>query len=256
MNTEEKDISEMDDAEFAQFIAELAEAEPEDTEPQLQVPPEGEENTAEGAKSDMEQPPEGAASIPTQENQAMVQQPPAQSEPDRDYLRVLEYAKRKYPDAADERAALSQMLDAYDSEEANAGGMSVEEYRRNLQEQREFDEWKSQRQRQQEQAGQAEQIVQQWQRDEQSLKELVPGFDLKEAFKNEQFKKLVVDQGKGIIAAYAALNKSNESKADKRPLDEVGANAYASAPGTSDTDMSKASDEDFRRYIKRIMNED
>ena len=91
--------------------------------------------------------------------------------------------------------------------------------------------------------------------DEKRLKKIIPDFSVSKAFENEEFKRLVLDEGKDLFTAYEMLNPSL-GKEQNGIIDEVGNTAYASVPGSSTSDITTASDEEFKKYIKSILEEE
>ncbi len=91
--------------------------------------------------------------------------------------------------------------------------------------------------------------------DEKRLKQIIPGFSVSKAFENEEFKRLVLGEGMDLFTAYEKLNPTFGGE-KVGIIDEVGSTAYASTPGSSSSDITSLSDEEFKRYIKRIQEEE
>lgn len=104
------------------------------------------------------------------------------------------------------------------------------------------------------QSGDADAVVNEWLSQEKALKRIVPNFSLQQAFANPQFKKLVVDDGMDIIDAYEQLNPKKAE--ETAVLDEIGRSSTGAANGSTGQDVESMSDEEFRRYIKRIEEEE
>lgn len=101
--------------------------------------------------------------------------------------------------------------------------------------------------------GGADTVMNDWLMQEKALRRVIPTFNLKQAFENPQFKQFVVDEGMDIIDAYEKLNPEKAKEA--AVLDEIGRGAV-SGNGTAKHDVDSMSDEEFRRYIKRIEEEE
>ena len=104
------------------------------------------------------------------------------------------------------------------------------------------------------QSGDADAVVNEWLSQEKALKRIVPNFSLQQAFANPQFKKLVVDDGMDIIDAYEKLNPKKAE--ETAVIDEIGRSSTGAANGSTGQDVESMSDEEFRRYIKRIEEEE
>lgn len=93
-------------------------------------------------------------------------------------------------------------------------------------------------------------IITLWRRDAENLKQIVPDFNLEEALKNNEFRK-VLNQCGNVFTAYFKLNNATPS-AFKR--DKILQNAQSRNRGTGDSSFNPAnlSDEDFKKYINKI----
>lgn len=140
--------------------------------------------------------------------------------------RVLVTAKRLFPDAPYD-VALDLMMDEFENKKAEeAGGMDV-----------------------------SQNVLTSLYEDEAKIKKLIPGFTIAKALENEEFKRLVLNEGMDLFSAYEKVN-ANRKAENGGFIDEVGNSAYASVPGSSDYDITSLSEEDFNRYIKKILNDE
>lgn len=91
-----------------------------------------------------------------------------------------------------------------------------------------------------------EEISNEWRRQGDALKNIVPDFDLEKAFENAEFYNLVVNGRKTLAEAYPVLNKKPQRKA----ITEVG-NLTNGVWGHINRDVNSMSDSEFADYIKR-----
>lgn len=91
--------------------------------------------------------------------------------------------------------------------------------------------------------------------EEKRLKKIIPEFSISKAFENEEFKRLVLEEGNDLFTAYEKLNLSF-ARDKQGMIDEVGSTAYASTPGSKAVNVEKASEEEFKRYIRSILEEE
>lgn len=236
-----KNTAEMSDEEFLEYINSLGAA-ADDEEEVIDEGAEGEtaadnDVEAEGTEEAIEESgteEEGASESEITEAE---KDTPADSASGK----LLSYARSKFPEAASDDEAASMLLASLDTREEPAGEpMPADGGAPGAVEARP--------------GGDTDRIMSEWRAQEKALKGIVPNFNLQQAFANPQFKKLVVEQGMDVIDAYRAMNPQKE--AEGPALDEIGRSASGAAAGTASQDISKVSDEEFDKYIKRIMDEE
>jgi len=93
-------------------------------------------------------------------------------------------------------------------------------------------------------------ITERWKADSERLKKEVPDFELSEAVKDEEFKKLIIS-GMSVDGAYYAL-KYKELTGKRRPVMQ---NAYSSGTrsGSDMNDLMGLDGRAFRRQINKMM---
>lgn len=96
---------------------------------------------------------------------------------------------------------------------------------------------------------QVENIQNEWIRQGEALKKIVPDFELESAFENPEFYKSVVEEHKTIAEAYPLLQK----KPPRRAISEIGSLSNGVA-GHIRHDVKSMSDQEFDEYIKKIKN--
>jgi len=94
-----------------------------------------------------------------------------------------------------------------------------------------------------------EEIQNEWLRQAEALKNIVPDFDLEKAFENPEFYKSVVEEQKSLAEAYPYIKKT----AERQPIAEVG-NLTNGVSGYITQDVKTMSDKEFEDYIKKIKN--
>ena len=143
--------------------------------------------------------------------------------------RVLITAKRLFPDAPYD-VALDLMMDEFENKKAQpAMGMRDTKETQN--------------------------VLMSLYEDEGKIKKIIPGFSVAKALENEEFKRLVLNEGMDLFSAYEKINAIRKAE-NGGLIDEVGDSAYASTPGSADYDITSLSEEDFNRYIKKILDDE
>lgn len=94
-----------------------------------------------------------------------------------------------------------------------------------------------------------EDIQNDWIRQGEALKKIVPDFDLEAAFENSEFYRRVVEGQETIAEAYPILQK----KPPRRAIPEIG-NSTNGVAGHISHDVKSMSDHEFDDYIKRLKN--
>lgn len=169
--------------------------------------------------------------------------------------RLISHIKSLYPDM-DEGAAIEQFLEDSDRDEAEAAGLTLEDYRNEKAEQAEFADFKAERERKRQNDEAVAGIVERWKADSERMKGILPEFDFEKAMENGQFRDKVIKEGKDIITAYFELNPINKAPAASQRRDiEVGDMSGGISGGfKSPFDVERASEEEFSRYIARILD--
>lgn len=169
--------------------------------------------------------------------------------------RLISHIKSLYPDM-DEGAAIEQFLDDADRDEAEAAGLTLEDYRNEKAEQAEFADFKAERERKRQNDEAVAGIIERWKADSERMKRILPEFDFEKAMQNGQFKDKVIKEGKDIITAYFELNPINKAPAVSQRRDiEVGDMPSGISGGfKSPFDVERASEEEFSRYISGILD--
>lgn len=89
-----------------------------------------------------------------------------------------------------------------------------------------------------------------WVRQSNALKQIIPDFDLEEAFANPDFYRAVVEEHKTLAEAYPLLTKKQQPR---RAISEVG-NLSNGVAGNIKHDVKTMSDKEFEEYIRKIKN--
>lgn len=89
-----------------------------------------------------------------------------------------------------------------------------------------------------------------WVRQSNALKQIIPDFDLEEAFANPDFYRAVVEEHKTLAEAYPLLKKKQQPR---RAISEVG-NLSNGVAGNIKHDVKTMSDKEFEEYIRKIKN--
>lgn len=90
-------------------------------------------------------------------------------------------------------------------------------------------------------------IQNEWKRQASALKNIVPDFDLEQAFENRDFYNAVVENHMSITEAYPVLKKRSYN------ISEIG-NITSGVNGYIKRDIASMSDKEFDDYIKKIKN--
>ena len=94
-------------------------------------------------------------------------------------------------------------------------------------------------------------IIAEWRRGERELKELVPGFDLREAMEDKTFAEALTG-GSSVAQAYLVMQSRKGTAAERR---EIAQNAQTADKGTGRSRVNPASlpTPEFNAYINRII---
>ena len=153
---------------------------------------------------------------------------------------VLELAKAKYK-TSDNTHALSRLFEDLEEQNARREGLSRREYQTARELRSLKDEVNYQRR--------VDAIQDEWTRQGEALKKIVPGFNLEKAFENPEFYTRVVDRRQSLAEAYSAIVKNPP----RRSISEIG-NLKNGVAGHINHDVRSMSDREFEDYIKKIKN--
>ena len=167
--------------------------------------------------------------------------------------RLAEIARSFYG-TEDAEAAVENLMNDLTEQNANKAGQTLEQYERNLRLERDAKAYRDQQKQQEE----TERIQQEWTRQTERLKQIVPEFDMKTALENPDFYQKVVQEGYSLIEAYMLTNRKAE-KANvqtapprvRRAIQEVGAQKNGIG-GNIKQDVKSMSDQQFDDYIRQI----
>ncbi len=126
-------------------------------------------------------------------------------------------------------------------EDIEALRADAKKYREQLQQKQAFDE-------------KVKQIRENWQKEAEAVKRVVPEFDFEKAMQNEKFYNLIM-QGESIPIAYLAINHGAQSEASsKRRVIVQNGQSTSNANGSPEMNVAGMSDEDFAKYLKKLKN--
>ncbi len=127
-----------------------------------------------------------------------------------------------------------------DEEDINALRADAKKYREQLQEKQAFDE-------------KVKQIRENWQKEAEAVKRVVPQFDFEKAMQNEKFYNLIMS-GESIPIAYLAINGEQQESPSKRRIIVQNGQSTSNANGSPEQNIAGMSDEDFAKYLKKLKN--
>lgn len=164
--------------------------------------------------------------------------------------RLKRYALNFY-DTDDGDAALSQLMEDLQQQNADKHGVSMEEYERQTRDSIDAQKYREERERVSNEQQRIAQIQQKWQNESEELKKIVPAFDFAKAMQNQTFYNGIVS-GMSVSTAYLAANKSTEQA--QKPQRRVIAQNGSMKGGTANAAANPASmsDADFMAYIERL----
>lgn len=148
-------------------------------------------------------------------------------------------------------AALYQLIDDLQYQNAEKHGVSVDKYRQQTQDsidaqkyrnEQEFKNYKQQR---------IADIQQRWQNESAELQKVVPDFDFAKAMANNTFYDSIVN-GMSVSNAYLAVNSGGAPMNRQRRAIPQNGNMRGSSAGKVEANPAAMTDNDFKRYIERI----
>lgn len=252
-------VEELSEEEFSDYIEMVRQGTP--PEEAAQDPP---------AEEGPQEPPEEAHEAPFRSFQteeelrafeeaaagSRLQELRARYDPYIEQLGAISELAKGYYGAKTSQAAIEQLLSDLQAQSAERDGKSVEEYMRIKELERDAAAYRQQQAAQQKGRQETERILSEWQRQEQVLKKLAPGFSLRRALENSAFYKRVVEDGYSLSEAYMAQEAAqgtHPKSPARRVIQEAGAQKTA-RQGVIRQDAKDMTDQEFAEYIRRIQN--
>lgn len=168
------------------------------------------------------------------------------------YEDILRRAKGLYG-GDDPDFAINKMFDDLERQAAADAGQSFEEYKENQQMRMDAAAYRDSvaKQNALEEAIRAKQ--EEWNRDSQQLKAIIPDFDFLKAMENKDFSDAVLNGGMSVAAAYIkTANQTGAAEAAARtPVHEIGSRGGIGAAAETVNPVNM-SDRDFSAYIANI----
>lgn len=97
-------------------------------------------------------------------------------------------------------------------------------------------------------------IKNQWAKDVQSLKKVIPDFDFEKAMQNRDFHDRIMG-GETIPLAYLAVNNMAMAAPEtKRRIIAQNGQSTSNANGSPELNIAGMSDEDFDKYLRKLKN--
>ncbi|MCH5212643.1 MAG: hypothetical protein J1G06_06490 [Oscillospiraceae bacterium] len=161
--------------------------------------------------------------------------------------RIRKSARGNYRDSEN---PIQDMLDDIDSSAAKRSGQSVEDYRRSLDDNEAFEQWKAEKAQAEQQRKANERIIAQWYADAARLQQLVPEFDFNAAIQNAAFNS-AIRNGDSVALAYMRMNGGASKPQNKR--EEITQNVTSARRGTGGSSVNPAtmSTSDYISYINK-----
>lgn len=144
---------------------------------------------------------------------------------------------------------IQDMLDDMDSHAAKEAGKSIEEYRKGLDENEAFEQWKAEKAQAEQQRKSNERIIAQWYADAARLQQLVPEFDFNAAIQNMAFSS-AIRNGDSVAMAYMRMRDSAPKQPKRK---EITQNATSARRGTGGSSVNPATmpTSDYIAYINK-----
>lgn len=173
----------------------------------------------------------------------------------REGMETLEGLKQQalnFYGADDGDAALAQLIDDLQAQNAEKKGISVEDYKQQSQDSIDAQKYRNEQNRISDEQRKIADIQSRWQRESEDLKAIIPDFDFAKAMQNKTFYENIVN-GTSVPTAYLAANKAAAPapKQQRRAIPQNG-NAKGGSAGKVETNPAAMSDADFARYIEKI----
>ena len=172
----------------------------------------------------------------------------------REGMETLEGLKQhalSFYDTDDGDAALRQLIDDLQQQNAEKHGVSAEEYRQQTQDSIDAQKYREEQSRISSEQQRIADIQSKWQRESEDLKRVIPDFDFAKAMQDKTFYDNIVN-GSSVSTAYLAANKpAQEQPKPRRPIAQNG-NMKGGRAGKVEANPASMSDADFARYIERI----
>lgn len=173
----------------------------------------------------------------------------------REGMETLEGLKQQalnFYGADDGDAALAQLIDDLQAQNAEKKGISVEDYKQQSQDSIDAQKYRNEQNRISDEQRKIADIQSRWQRESEDLKAIIPDFDFAKAMQNKTFYENIVN-GTSVPTAYLAANKAAAPapKQQRRAIPQNG-NAKGGSAGKVEANPAAMSDADFARYIEKI----
>lgn len=164
------------------------------------------------------------------------------------YADIVRRAKSIY---GDDEQAVEKLFSGAEAAAAEEEGISQEEYKAQKELERDAMAWRHSVQKEKDEQEAIRQKQDEWRKEEEDLKAVIPDFDFMRAMQNENFKNAVLNDGMSLASAYIKTQKSFVPEPKRKGVFEVGAGSQSGkAPGkVSPAEMSEA---DFSSYINKI----
>lgn len=165
-------------------------------------------------------------------------------------LDSLKQLSQSFYGGDDGDAAIKQLIDDLQSQNAEKKGITVDEYKEQSQNRIDAEKYRMQQQQQTAQTERIEQIKSRWQSESEELKKVIPDFDFQKAMQNKSFYDNIIS-GMSVSAAYLAVTKLDAvNNAKRRNIVQNG--SIKGSGGKVESNPAAMSDTDFINYINKI----
>lgn len=167
-------------------------------------------------------------------------------------LEGLKHQALNFYGAEDGDAAIAQLIEDLNAQNAEKKGVSVEDYKQQSQDSIDAQKYRDEQSRIYDEQRKIADIQSRWQRESKDLKAIIHDFDFAEAMQNKTFYEHIVN-GASVSTAYLAANKAAAPavKQQRKAIPQNG-NMRGSGAGKVEANPAAMSDADFARYIERI----
>ncbi|MCI8404702.1 MAG: hypothetical protein HFE49_07340 [Clostridia bacterium] len=148
-------------------------------------------------------------------------------------------------------AAICQLIDDLQYQNAEKNGVSVDKYRQQMQDSIDAQKYRNEQGKQMYRQMRIADIQQRWQNEANELKKIVPDFNFAKAMANNTFYENIVN-GSSVSNAYLAANSAKADGGRQRRAIAQNGNMRGSSPGKVEANPATMTDNDFKRYIERI----
>lgn len=172
--------------------------------------------------------------------------------------RLKTQARNFYTDAADDDAAVAELIADLQQQNADRQGIGIEEYKQNMQQAEDAKRFRDQQSLEAQQQARITEIQNRWRAESESLKKIVPTFDFQKALENKTFYD-AISAGESVHMAYMMANKQAEAQKPqppaRKPIAQV-AQQKGGMAGKTHVNVDNMTDEEFDEYISRQMDEE